>query len=210
MPLLSAHAHRWSAAQFVEGTSLRTARSCVEAAMGQDCDDTKVPACRSSSFNFSSTYLSIGRSHGGWGRILRHAGDVTKELLFWWDWLSSSSLILTQACFIFYDRIWPPERFNQRWGLESLDSDSSRTRVPILLDSDSDSSPSHLDSDSDSRHADSDSTRTRTVGTRPDSANCKQYYSSNPLESSVSEALLIIYSKSCRFRNFASKVLTLL
>ena len=60
----------------------------------------------------------------------------------------------------------------QRWGLESLDSDSSRTRVPILLDSDSDSSPSHLDSDSDSRHADSDSTRTRTVGTRPDSANC--------------------------------------
>ena len=37
---------------------------------------------------------------------------------------------------------------NQRWGLESLDSDSSRTRVPILLDSDS--SPTPLDSDSDS------------------------------------------------------------
>ena len=57
----------------------------------------------------------------------------------------------------------------QRWGLESLDSDLSRTRVPILQDSDS--SPSHLDSDS--RHADSDSTWTRTIGTRPDSAKGK-------------------------------------
>ena len=70
----------------------------------------------------------------------------------------------------------------QRWGLESLDSDSSRTRVPILLDSDS--SPSHLDSDS--RHADSDSTRTRTVGTRPDSANCtdkNRFQATRPLKS---------------------------
>ena len=31
------------------------------------------------------------------------------------------------------DQTWDP----QRWGLESLDSDSSRTRIPILLDSDS-------------------------------------------------------------------------
>ena len=72
----------------------------------------------------------------------------------------------------------------QRWGLESLDSDSSRTRVPILLDSDSDSSPSHLDSDSDSRHADSDSTR--TVGTRPDSTNCtdkNRFQATQPLKS---------------------------
>ena len=69
---------------------------------------------------------------------------------------------------VFNEAMYEPRCESQRWGLESLDSDSSRTRVPILLDSDS--SLSHLDSDS--RHADSDSTRTRTVGTRPDSANC--------------------------------------
>ena len=68
-----------------------------------------------------------------------------------------------------------PSDYWQRWGLESLDSDSSRTRVPILLDSDSDSSPSHLDSDSDS---DFEDMRTRTwlglgpSGFWPDSANC--------------------------------------
>ena len=79
----------------------------------------------------------------------------------------------------------------QRWGLESLDSDSSRTRVPILLDSDS--STSHLDSDS--RHADSDSTRTRTVGTRPDLENCTDknrfqatyYLTTKKLQSDISQ-----------------------
>ena len=56
---------------------------------------------------------------------------------------------------------------NQRWGLESLDSDTRWSRVPILLDLDLDldSSPTHLNSDSNS-----DSTRTSGLG--PDSANC--------------------------------------